>query len=88
MFCFHLDVQKQNYKIHRSTKQLRQNQILLMRHQGMTVESGSEKVITEEDKWMSKHSKWDEDDASSSYVPPPQDDADEDEDSSGDDYAT
>jgi hypothetical protein len=34
------------------------------------VDSGSEKKITEEKDWMSKHSSWEEDDATSSYVPP------------------
>jgi hypothetical protein len=34
----------------------------------MSIDSGSEKSITEEKDWISKHSTWDDDDASSSYV--------------------
>jgi hypothetical protein len=69
VFCLHLDTQKQNYKLHRSNKIIRQNQVLLMRKQGMTVASGSEKDITEEKDWISKHSTWEDGDASSSFVP-------------------
>jgi hypothetical protein len=68
VFCLNLDIQSQNYKLHRSSKLIRQNQKKQMRHQGMHVSSGSEDVITEEKNWISKHSTWD-DDASSSFVP-------------------
>jgi hypothetical protein len=70
VFCLNIDIQDQNYKLHRQSKMIRQNQKLMMRNQGMTVASGSEGNLTSSKEWKSKHSVWEDDDASSSYVPP------------------
>jgi hypothetical protein len=70
IFCMQVDTHKQNYRLHVSNKKIRQNQKISMRHQGLTVVSGSEDTITDEATWMSRHSStWEFDDASSSHVP-------------------
>jgi hypothetical protein len=69
IFCMHVNTHKQNYHLHVQSKKVRQNQKIMMRHQGLTVASGSEDNITDEAVWMSRHSStWEFDDASSSHV--------------------
>jgi hypothetical protein len=76
IFCMQVDTHKQNYKTHVANKKIRQNQKQIMRHQGLTVVSGSEDVITDEATWLSRHSStWEFDDASSSHVPRDDEDA-------------
>ena len=70
------------YQAHKREKQNRKLQKDFYRHQGMTVQAGSEEVITPEDKWISKFSAWElADDASSSVPPPPPPAAEESEES-------
>jgi hypothetical protein len=79
VFYLNIDIQHQNYKIHRSNKLIRQNQKKQMRQQGMHVSSGSEDVITDEKNWKSKNSTWEDDDTSSLFVPPRGDEDPEDD---------
>jgi hypothetical protein len=76
LFCMQVATHKQNYKTHVANKIIRQNQKRMMRHQGLSIDSGSEDVITDENVWLSKHSStWEFDDASSSHVPRDDEDA-------------
>jgi hypothetical protein len=51
-FCLQTHIQKKLYEAHVNEKKARRRQIEMMRHLNMQVDSGSEKSITPEDKWI------------------------------------
>ena len=62
-FCLQSDIQKRMYEAHVNEKLARRRQIAMMRHLSMSVQSGSEKSITPEERWISSHSTWTDDEA-------------------------
>ena len=62
-FCLQADIQKKIYKAHVNEKLARRRQIAMMKHLNMQVQSGSEKSITPEERWISTHSTWTDDEA-------------------------
>ena len=51
------------YEAHVNEKLARRRQIAMMKHVNMPVQSGSEKSITPEERWISSHSTWTDDEA-------------------------
>ena len=49
------------YEAHVNEKLARRHQIAMMKHLNMSVQSGSEKSITPEERWISAHSTWSDD---------------------------
>ena len=62
-FCLQSDIQKRMYEAHVNEKLARRRQIAMMRHLSMSVQSGSEKSITPEERWISSHNTWTDDEA-------------------------
>jgi len=62
-FCLQADIQKKMYEAHVNEKLARRRQIAMMKHLNMQVQSGSEKSITPEERWISTHSTWTDDEA-------------------------
>ena len=51
------------YEAHVNEKHARRRQIAMMKHLNMPVQSGSEKSITPEERWISTHITWSDDEA-------------------------
>ena len=62
-FCLQTDIQKKMYEAHVNEKLARRRQIAMMKHLNMPFNSGSEKSNTPEDRWISAHSTWSDDEA-------------------------
>lgn len=62
-FYLQSDIQKRMYEAHVNEKLAQRRQISMMRHLNMSVQSGSEKSITPEERWISSHGTWTDDEA-------------------------
>ena len=90
-FCLQTNIQKRMYEAHVNEKHARRCQIAMMKHLNMSVQSGSEKSITPEERWISAHITWSDDEAprqpSTSFAADDDimEDADQDDDEESDD---
>jgi hypothetical protein len=76
-FCLQVHIQKKLYKAHVAEKMAHRRQIQMMRHCNVPgAESGSEKVITPEDKWCLENCQWSDDEPSTSAARAPEDTVD------------
>src|SRR3954464_7369141 len=73
LFCMQSHMQHNMYLEHKRAKENRQREKQFYRHMGMSVESGSQEHITDEEKWIYQFSSWeiDEDTAGTSSSAPP-----------------
>ena len=62
-FCLQTDIQKKLYEAHVNENHARRHQIAMMKHLNMPVQSGSKKSITQEERWISAHITWSDDEA-------------------------
>jgi hypothetical protein len=81
LFCLQTDVQHKMYLAHVDAKKARQQRKAIMRKLDIAVESGSEEVITPEDKWISSYSRWTDSDDSNAgaSAPAPEQEHEEEE---------